>query len=85
MLWPSGRKADIPLPVQNATGGAVTTEAGHVLRSALGLCGSPSAAKVLTADPTPGPPGGAQCSEVLVAIDSGPNAGANTPGGSCWS
>ena len=30
-LWPSHQKADIPLPFQNATGGAVTTEAGHVL------------------------------------------------------
>jgi uncharacterized membrane protein len=78
LLWPSGRKVDIPLPFQNSTGGAVTTEAGHVVRRALGLCGSPSAGKVLTADPLPGQPGGAQCSEVLVAIDSGPNAGANT-------
>src|SRR6202035_660959 len=63
---------------QNATGGAVTTEAGHVLRSALGFCGSPSAGKVLTAEPKPGEPGGAQCSEVLVAIDSGPNTAATT-------
>ena len=78
LLWPSGRKVDIPLPYQNATGGAVTTEAGHVLRSALGFCGSPSAGKVLTAEPKPGEPGGAQCSEVLVAIDSGPNTAATT-------
>ena len=78
LLWPSGRKVDIPLPFQNATGGAVTTEAGHVLRSALGFCGSPSAGKVLTAEPKPGEPGGAQCSEVLVAIDSGPNTAATT-------
>ena len=78
LLWPSGRKVDIPLPFQNATGGAVTTEAGHVLSSGLGFCGSPSAGKVLTAEPTPGAPGGAQCSQVLVAIDSGPNSGANT-------
>jgi uncharacterized membrane protein len=78
LLWPSGRKVDIPLPFQNATGGAVTTEAGHVLRSALGFCGSPSAGKVLTAEPKPGEPGGAQCSEALVAIDSGPNTAATT-------
>ena len=56
----------------------MTTEAGHVLRSALGFCGSPSAGKVLTAEPKPGEPGGAQCSEVLVAIDSGPNTAATT-------
>jgi uncharacterized membrane protein len=78
LLWPSGRKVNIPLPYQNATGGAVTTEAGHVLKSALGFCGSPSAGKVLTAEPTPGESGGAQCRQVLVAIDSGPNTAAST-------
>ncbi len=31
VLWPSHQKVDIPLPFQNAAGGAVTTEAGHVL------------------------------------------------------
>jgi uncharacterized membrane protein len=78
LLWPSGRKVDIPLPYQNATGGAVTTEAGHVLKSALGFCGSPFAGKVLTAEPTPGESGGPQCRQVLVAIDSGPNTAAST-------
>jgi uncharacterized membrane protein len=78
LLWPSGRKVDIPLPFQNATGGAVTTEAGHVLSSSLSGCGSPSAGKVLTAEPKPGAPGGGQCSQVVVAIDSGPNTGATT-------
>ena len=42
-LWPSQQKVDIPLPFQNATGGAVTTEAGHVLSSKAAPCGSPSA------------------------------------------
>lgn len=78
LLWPSERKVDIPLPFQNATGGAVTTEAGHVLRSTLGFCGSPSAGKVLTAEPKPGEAGGAECSESVVAIDSGPNTAATT-------
>ncbi len=78
LLWPSGRKVDIPLPFQNATGGAVTTEAGHVVSSDLGPCGSPSAGMVLTSPPTPGQPGGAQCAQALVAIDSGPNTGATT-------
>jgi len=78
MLWPSGRKVDIPLPFQNATGGAVTTEAGHVISSTLGYCGSPSAGRVLTANPKPAAPEGARCSQVLVAIDSGPNTGATT-------
>ena len=78
LLWPSQQKVDIPLPFQNASGGAVTTEAGHVLSSGIGDCGSPSAGQVLTAAPAPGTAGGGQCVQTLVAIDSGPNAGANT-------
>src|SRR4029079_6404056 len=77
-LWTSHQKADIPLPFQNATGGAVTTEAGHVLSSKAAPCGSPSAGAVLTADPAQAPDGGAQCVQTLVSIDSGPNKGANT-------
>lgn len=78
LLWPSQQKVDIPLPFQNAAGGAVTTEAGRVLYSSLGDCGSPSAGAVLTADPVKAPPGGGQCVLNLVAIDSGPNKGAKT-------
>ena len=52
-LWPSQQKVDIPLPFQNAAGGAVTTEAGHVLSSSAATCGSPSVGAVLTADPVP--------------------------------
>jgi len=77
-LWPSHQKVDIPLPFQNAAGGAVTTEAGHVLSSKAATCGSPSAGGVLTADPKQAPAGGAQCVQTVVAIDSGPNKGANT-------
>ncbi|HZQ30340.1 MAG TPA: YibE/F family protein, partial [Mycobacterium sp.] len=69
---------DIPLPFQNEAGGAMTTEAGHVLSSGLGACGSPSAGKVLTAAPTPAPPGGPQCAQAVVSIDSGPNSGTTT-------
>lgn len=80
LLWPTGQKADIPLPFQNAAGGAVTTETGHVLSSKSAACGSPSAGAVLTADPPPTQTQGesAQCVQSLVAIDSGPNRGANT-------
>ncbi|MGV0714115.1 YibE/F family protein [Mycolicibacterium sp. XJ662] len=78
-LWPSQQKADIPLPFQNAAGGAVTTEAGHVLSSSLAACGSPSSGRVLTAAPVPAQNGGARtCVQALIAIDSGPNTGANT-------
>jgi uncharacterized membrane protein len=77
-LWPSHQKVDVPLPFQNAAGGAVTTEAGHVLSSKAATCGSPSAGGVLTADPEQAPAGGAQCVQTVVAIDSGPNKGANT-------
>jgi uncharacterized membrane protein len=78
VLWPSQQKAAIPLPYQNAEGGAVTTEAGQVRATSLAACGSPSAGQVLTADPISPPADGSQCVQVLVAIDSGPNAGANT-------
>ena len=77
-LWPSHQKVDIPLPFQNAAGGAVTTESGHVLSSKLAACGSPSAGAVLTADPVAAQGEGSQCVQNLVAIDSGPNKGANT-------
>jgi uncharacterized membrane protein len=78
LLWPSRQQVDVPLPYQNASGGAVTTEAGHVVSSALGNCGSPSAGKVLTATPKPAALGSGRCAQVLVAIDSGPNSGAST-------
>ena len=64
--------------VQSATGGAVSTQRAHVLSSGLGDCGSPSASQVLTTAPQPGAPGTGRCVETLVAIDSGPNAGAKT-------
>lgn len=78
LLWPSGSKADIPLPFQNSAGGAVTTEGGHVTSSSLADCGSPSAGQVLTAAPTPGIAGSGSCVQTVVAIDSGPNRGAST-------
>jgi uncharacterized membrane protein len=78
LLWPTGHKVDIPLPFQNATGGAVTTEGGHALSSELGSCGSSSVGQVLSSAPVPGPPEGEQCYRVLVAIDSGPNTGTST-------
>ncbi|MGB0970835.1 MAG: YibE/F family protein [Mycobacterium sp.] len=79
LLWPSGQRADIPLPFQNAAGGAVTTEAGHVLSSEAGACGSSVAGAVLTADPpAQGEGTSRQCVQTMVAIDSGPNRGAST-------
>ena len=77
-LWPSRQHVDIPMPYQNASGGAVTTQAGHVLSSRLGDCGSPSAGQVLTSAPAPSAGGAGRCVLALVTIDSGPNAGANT-------
>lgn len=78
LLWPAHQKVDIPLPFQNASGGAVTTESGHVVSSSTADCGTPSAGAVLTAAPLPAVPGGGTCVQSLVAIDSGPNRGANT-------
>lgn len=78
LLWPAQQTVDIPLPFQNAEGGAVTTEAGHVLSSSVANCGSPSAGAVLTAPPEGAPAGAGECVQSLVTIDSGPNTGANT-------
>lgn len=78
VLWPSYQSVDIPLPFQNAQGGAVTTESGHVHSSASAPCGSPSAGDVLTAAPVEAPPGNGQCVQTLVQLDSGPNKGADT-------
>jgi uncharacterized membrane protein len=78
LLWPSHQRVDIPLPFQNGAGGAVTTEAGHVLSSSSAPCGSPSAGGVLTSAPIAAPPGGGECVQSLVQIASGPNKGANT-------
>jgi uncharacterized membrane protein len=78
MLWPSQQKVDIPLPFQNAAGGAVTTVAGRVLSSGPGSCGNPSAGQVFTSAPATATPGGARCIEALIGISSGPNTGAAT-------
>lgn len=78
LLWPSGQKADIPLPFQNAAGGAVTTESGQVQATTAAACASPSVGQVLTADPVPAEGDDRQCVQVSVAIESGPNQGANT-------
>jgi len=78
LLWPSRQHVDVPMPFQSATGGAVSTQRAHVLSSGMGDCGSPSASQVLTTAPQPGAPGTGRCVETLVAIDSGPNAGAKT-------
>ena len=77
-LWPSRQHVDIPTPFQNASGGAVSTQAGHVLSSRLGDCGSPSAGQVITTAPLPATGDAGRCVLTVVAIDSGPNAGANT-------
>ena len=61
LLWPSRQHVDIPMPLQNATGGAVSTQRGHVVSSGLGDCGSPSAGQVLTTAPQPGTPGAGRC------------------------
>ena len=78
LLWPSGNKADIPVPLQNGAGGSVTTEGGHVVSTSTADCGSPSAGKVLTGGPAAGVPGSGTCVQAMIAVDTGPNTGANT-------
>ena len=78
LLWPSGHKAEIPLPFQNAAGGAVSTVRGQVQSTALADCGSPSAGQVLTGSPAPGVAGSGTCVQSMVRIETGPNSGADT-------
>lgn len=77
-LWPSKQHVDIPLPFQTAGGGAVVTEAGTVTVQDLGPCGSYSAGRVFTGAPVPPADNSYQCQRSIIAIESGPNAGANT-------
>ena len=60
-LWPSQQKVDIPLPFQNAEGGAVSTEAGHVLSTSAAICGDQSVGAVLTVEPVPAQGDDAHC------------------------
>lgn len=78
LLWPSQQKVEIPLPYQNAAGGAVSTEAGHVVSTSAADCGDQSVGTVLTTTPKPTPSENTPCVQALIAIDSGPNSGANT-------
>jgi uncharacterized membrane protein len=78
LLWPSQQEVEIPLPFQNSAGGAVTNENGHVLSSSAATCGDQSVGGVLTTEPVPAQGADALCMQSLVAIDSGPNQGANT-------
>ena len=78
VLWPTGAKVDIPLPFQNGSGGAVSTEAATVSSTRMADCGSPSAGRVITGTPRPGQPGSGQCVQAVVSLTSGPNQGAET-------
>lgn len=78
VLWPTGPKVDIPLPFQNGSGGAVSTEAATVSSTRMADCGSPSAGRVITGTPRPGQPGSGQCVQAVVSLTSGPNQGAET-------
>ncbi|MFE3441405.1 YibE/F family protein [Nocardia sp. NPDC059180] len=78
MLWPSEQKVDIPLPMQNAGGGAVQTEAGTVVLQDIGACGSPSLGKVFPERPDPPATNAYTCQRSLIAIESGPHEGNHT-------
>jgi uncharacterized membrane protein len=77
-LWPSRHSVEIPLPFQTAGGGAVVTEAGTVVRSDFGPCGSTSVGKPFTGDPALPPNNAYECQRSVVAIESGPNQGTRT-------
>lgn len=78
LLWPSKQSVEIPLPFQTSGGGAVSTEAGTVVSQDIGACGSGSAGRVFTGNPTPPIGAGYECQRSIVTIDSGPNAGTRT-------
>ncbi|MGA9874172.1 MAG: YibE/F family protein [Rhodococcus sp. (in: high G+C Gram-positive bacteria)] len=77
-LWPDKQNIDIPLPFQTSGGGAVDSEAGTVVSQDIGACGSGSAGRVFTGEPTPAVGGGYECQRSIVTIESGPNAGTRT-------
>ncbi|MFD0365471.1 YibE/F family protein [Nocardia sp. GCM10030253] len=78
VLWPSRQHVDIPLPMQNAGGGAVQTEAGTVILQDVGACGSPSIGKVFVDKPEPPRTAAYTCQRSLITIDSGPHKGNRT-------
>lgn len=78
VLWPSRQSVDIPLPMQNADGSAVVTEAGTVFRQDIGPCGSPDSGKVFRGEPAPPASNVYTCQRSLIAIESGPHKGNNT-------
>ncbi|NKY27429.1 YibE/F family protein [Nocardia gamkensis] len=78
VLWPSKQHIDIPLPMQNAGGGAVQTEAGTVVLQDVGPCGSPSLGKVFVEKPEPPRSTAYTCQRSLISIESGPHKGNRT-------
>lgn len=77
-LWPSKQSIDIPLPMQNATGGAWQTEAGTVISQDLGPCGSASQGRVFADQPQAPPTKAYECTRSIISIDSGPHEGSKT-------
>ncbi|MFI6042342.1 YibE/F family protein [Nocardia sp. NPDC051321] len=78
LLWPSNQHIDIPLPMQNAGGGAVQTEAGTVVMQDVGPCGSASNGKVFVEKPDVPRNSPYTCQRSLVDIESGPHKGNKT-------
>lgn len=78
LLWPSKQHIDIPLPMQNAGGGAVQTEAGTVVLQDIGPCGSSSIGKVFVEKPDAPRNTSYTCQRSLIDIESGPHKGNRT-------
>ncbi|WP_433660373.1 YibE/F family protein [Nocardia sp. CA-128927] len=78
LLWPSNQHIDIPLPMQNAGGGAVQTEAGTVVMQDIGPCGSASIGKVFVDKPDTPRNNSYTCQRSLIDIESGPHKGNKT-------
>jgi len=81
LLWPQSQTSAVPVPLQGAGGGVVSTEAGTVRAQATGPCGSSQdTAGLLDSGPSyaAAPPASGDCTRTTIVITTGPDAGRTT-------
>jgi len=80
LLWPESQTSAVPVPLQGAGGGAVSTEAGTVRAQATGPCDSAQdTAGLLDSGPShAAPPAFGDCTRTTIVITTGPDAGRTT-------
>jgi len=80
LLWPRSQTSAVPVPLQGAGGGVVSTEGGTVRAQATGPCGGAQDTAGLL-DSGPGyaaPPAFGDCTRSTILITTGPDAGRTT-------